>query len=310
MISKSRVFHQRRRGPLILLLLFCAARLQALHFSTFVVPSSLPEQRVASGPSQHVAKMHGHMSPVEFAALRQRQQSSLIRTARGGGLISWLRGRIRRNKVPATDAEASTPAQEETLVAETLGPAASPAPTEGDKQEDELHVAEKEVAEPVTKKEAGLMADAPKEAETVQPSEEEEPVTDKKVGPMTAAAKEAEAVQPSGASAGSTVPMPDVAAADPEASVLLSAFQAFDLDGSGKIDRQELESAALRLGKSTDQIGTMLTRFSERGDYEIDFGEFQMLIEEMEEGCDVENEECFMLEDPSTWGKLFEFKFD
>merc|ERR1719461_2497308 len=92
MISNSCASGRRRCGPLVLLLLLCAACMQALCFSTFVGPSSLPEQRAAGGLSQHVlVKADGLLSTIESPALSQRQQSAIVRKARGGGWISSLR---------------------------------------------------------------------------------------------------------------------------------------------------------------------------------------------------------------------------
>jgi len=328
MISKRYVLNQRRRVSLILPVLLCAAWLKHLLLSAFVVPSSLPEQRVAGVFSKHVvANVDGLVFSIQSPDLRWRHQSSIICSARGGGLISWLRGRFRRNKVPEVDTEAPAPAQlgDETLAAE-MAPAPAPEEPVSKKvvgpvvaaagEADAVQPSEEEEEEEATPGSAATMpvveAAAAKEVEAAQPSEETDAGSAVPTPVVEApAAKEAEAAQPSeAAKAGSAVPAPaSVAAGAGAPSELLAAFQAFDLDGSGKIDRHELEAAAQRLGKSTDQIGTLLSRFSERGDNEIDFDEFQTLIKEME-GCEIETGECFVLEDPSTWGKLFEFKFD
>jgi len=309
MISNRCASRRRRHGPLLLSLLLSVAWLQALHVSTFVAPSRMPEQRVASGLSHHVfAEIDGHLSSNGSPVSRQRQRSPIVRTARGGGLLSWLRGRKNQNPEAETEAPSPAPAPKEEEEEEEA-PAPAPAPKEEEVEEEAPAPAPApKEEEKVEEEEAPTPAPAPEEEE----KQEEELVTKA----AAEAAAPAVAVAVGEAKAEAEVPTPAVAAAATETALegatdddadMLAAFQSFDLDGSGKIDKQEFTSVATRLGKSTEQIGTLLLLFSERGDNEIDFEDFKMIIQ-LEEQCNTETEECFKLDDPSTWGKLFDFE--
>eukprot|EP00930_Biecheleria_cincta_P076509 TRINITY_DN6371_c0_g1_i1.p1 TRINITY_DN6371_c0_g1~~TRINITY_DN6371_c0_g1_i1.p1 ORF type:complete len:239 (-),score=62.58 TRINITY_DN6371_c0_g1_i1:180-896(-) len=85
-------------------------------------------------------------------------------------------------------------------------------------------------------------------------------------------------------------------------AALLAAFQAFDMNGNGELSREELQGAAAKFGESEEQIGQLLKQFDGKS---IKFDQFKELIASVEEGCDVEKEECFSLRNPSTWGLLF-----
>lgn len=86
---------------------------------------------------------------------------------------------------------------------------------------------------------------------------------------------------------------------------LRAAFQSFDVNKDDMLDRAELKAAAMKFGQPPEQIEELLKQFDDNGDGSIDFDEFKQMISIVEEGCDVEEEECFSLRKPSTWGLLF-----
>lgn len=86
-----------------------------------------------------------------------------------------------------------------------------------------------------------------------------------------------------------------------------TAFNHFDLDGNGKIDREELEKAAEELGESPEQISALMEKFDLNSDGGIDLPEFKKMVGEIEENCGPTSDECFVLENPDTWGKLFSY---
>merc|ERR1719316_1988133 len=88
---------------------------------------------------------------------------------------------------------------------------------------------------------------------------------------------------------------------------LYATFFKFDKDGDGRIIREEFEAVADELGVSDARVEKLMERFDLDKDGGIDFTEFQAMIAELE-ACAAEDEYCFVLSDPSTWGKIFEWE--
>lgn len=86
-----------------------------------------------------------------------------------------------------------------------------------------------------------------------------------------------------------------------------TAFKHFDLDGNGKIDKEELQKAAEELGETQEQISALMAKFDLNSDGGIDLPEFKKMVLEIEETCGTTSESCFVLEDSSTWGNLFTY---